>query len=372
MQPLRQFQLATISALVLGAFGLPKEAIAGYVVPTSSVGTAVVVPTIPIPATRPATGGNLPSVVVPPSPNRPPVRPVGTLPPTLPAPTTTNSNGTNFNYRVIVTPRTANDQTQVRAIIPGAFRTTVNGQSVIQAGVFRESSKANEVYQALISNNLQASIVPFLGSINPAPTPASSPAPNPNPTTPPRPIPNSRAIVVIDPGHGGRDPGAVGIGGLQEKIAVLDISRQVVSLLAQQGIQASLTRSNDQEIDLEPRVDFAERANADVFVSIHANSISMSRPDINGLETYYYSGSNGGKQLAQVIHNALLQGTDMDDRGVKTANFYVIKYTPMPAVLVEVGFVTGREDAARLSSAAGRTKLAQAIAKGIIDYIRTN
>ena len=111
----------------------------------------------------------------------------------------------------------------------------------------------------------------------------------------------------------------------------------------------------------------AERMNADVFVSIHANAISLSRPDINGLETYYYS---NGQRLAQTIHNSILQGVDVGNRGVRNARFYVLRRTSMPSVLVEVGFVTGREDAAKLSSPAYQSQMAQAIARGILQYLQ--
>lgn len=192
------------------------------------------------------------------------------------------------------------------------------------------------------------------------------PATNPAPTTLPR-VPNGKIVVVVDPGHGGPDPGAVGIGGLQEKEITLDISRQLAALLEQQGVQAVLTRSDDSDLDLEPRVALAERINATLFVSIHANSISLSRPDISGLETYYY---DSGLALAKSIHNSVLQGTGIQDRRVRSARFYVLRKTSMPSVLVEVGFVTGRDDAAKLSSASYRRQMAEAIARGILQYIR--
>ncbi|MBW4490838.1 MAG: N-acetylmuramoyl-L-alanine amidase [Trichocoleus desertorum ATA4-8-CV12] len=199
--------------------------------------------------------------------------------------------------------------------------------------------------------------------------------PVPPPTTTNSPItniprnPNGRLVVVIDPGHGGPDPGAVGIGGLQEKGLVLDISRQVAARLGQQGVQVVMTREDDRDLDLEPRVVLAERANASLFVSIHANAISMSRPDVNGLETYYYS---SGERLARTIHNNVLQGTGARDRGVRSARFYVLRRTSMPSVLVEVGFVTGAEDAARLSTSSYRTQMADAIARGVLQYIQQN
>ncbi|MDX2241658.1 MAG: N-acetylmuramoyl-L-alanine amidase [Leptolyngbyaceae cyanobacterium bins.302] len=181
------------------------------------------------------------------------------------------------------------------------------------------------------------------------------------------PIPKGQVVVIIDPGHGGPDPGAVGIGGLQEKGIVLDIGRQVAGLLQQRGVYALLTRGDDRDLDLEPRVQMAEQANATVFVSIHANAISLSRPEVSGLETYYYQ---SGADLAQVIHQSILQSTGVSDRGVRTARFYVLRRTSMPSVLVEVGFVTGQEDAMRLSNPSYRAQMADAIARGILQYLQ--
>jgi N-acetylmuramoyl-L-alanine amidase len=178
---------------------------------------------------------------------------------------------------------------------------------------------------------------------------------------------NSRRVVVIDPGHGGRDPGAVGIGGIQEKDIVLDISFQVARLLEQQGVQAVMSRTDDSEIDLEPRVSLAQRLNATLFVSIHANAINMSRPDVNGIETYYF---DNGLDLARTIHGSILQGTGAEDRRVRQARFYVLRKTSMPSVLLEVGFVTGAEDAAKLSDPAYRSQMAASIARGILLYLQ--
>nr|WP_255699706.1 N-acetylmuramoyl-L-alanine amidase [Tychonema sp. BBK16] len=178
---------------------------------------------------------------------------------------------------------------------------------------------------------------------------------------------NSRRVVLIDPGHGGRDPGAVGIGGIQEKEIVLDISFQVTRLLEQQGVQVVMSRTDDSEIDLQPRVSLAERLNASVFVSIHANAINMSRPDINGIETYYY---DNGLDLARVIHSSILEGTGARDRRVRQARFYVLRKTTMPSVLLELGFVTGAEDAARLADPAYRSQMAASIARGILLYLQ--
>ena len=190
-----------------------------------------------------------------------------------------------------------------------------------------------------------------------------------------RPVPtlprnrNGRVLVVIDPGHGGRDPGAIGIGGLQEKDVILPISREVASILQQQGLQVIMTRSDDRFISLEGRTQIANRAGANLFVSIHANAISRSRPDVNGLETYYYS---SGRRLAETIHRSILQNVTIGDRRTRRARFYVLRRTSMPAVLVEVGFVTGRDDAPNLRNPNYRSQMAAAIANGILQYIQQN
>lgn len=196
---------------------------------------------------------------------------------------------------------------------------------------------------------------------------ANRQADQPDPTALPT-VPNGRFTVVLDPGHGGRDPGAVGIGGLQEKQVVNDITPQVAAILRSQGVNVVLTRDSDYELDLAPRVRIAERANASIFVSIHANAISMSRPDVNGLETFYASAA--GQRLANTVHSSVLAEMGMRDRRVRSARFYVIRNTSMPAILVETGFVTGAEDAPNLADPAWRERMSIAIARGILLHLQ--
>jgi len=94
--------------------------------------------------------------------------------------------------------------------------------------------------------------------------------------------------VVIDPGHGGPDPGAIGIGGIRETDVVLEVSKIVKNLLSEKGVKVKLTRKNEVDLDLPPRVSFANNTDADIFVSIHANASRGKRKDINGLETFYF------------------------------------------------------------------------------------
>lgn len=200
----------------------------------------------------------------------------------------------------------------------------------------------------------------------PRPDPSTAPTPQPLPDFR---IPNSRVLTMIDPGHGGRDPGAIGIGGLQEKDVVLPISLEIARQLSEKGISVMMTRSDDRFISLQGRAAMSNRARADLFVSIHANAISLSRPDVNGVETYYFS---SGRRLAEVVQRQILSEINIGSRGVKRGRFYVLRNTSAPSILVEVGFVTGAQDAPRLADPAFRDQMAQAIANGILIYISEN
>ena len=182
-------------------------------------------------------------------------------------------------------------------------------------------------------------------------------------------VKQNKFTVVIDPGHGGPDPGAIGIGGIRETDVVLEVSKIVKNLLSKKGVKVRLTRKNEVDLDLPPRVSVANNTDADIFVSIHANASRGKRRDINGLETFYYRGWRG-RLLAKKIQKQILRvSPGSPDRGVKQGRFYVIKNTRMPAVLVEIGFLTGRLDARRLEKTSHRKRLAYAIAKGILEYL---
>tara|TARA_B100000700_G_scaffold250126_1_gene280638 strand:+ start:374 stop:1459 length:1086 start_codon:yes stop_codon:yes gene_type:complete len=185
-------------------------------------------------------------------------------------------------------------------------------------------------------------------------------------------VPDGKYKVVIDPGHGGSDPGAVGINGLKETDIVLEVSKNVAELLKKKGVKTILTREDEKTLDLYPRVTKANNSKANAFVSIHANATRGQRSEVNGLETYYYS-SPKGYSLAKNIHEQILIASSQSpDRGVRKSRFYVISRTAMPAALVEIGFVTGTYDAALLSQKAYRDKMAFAIAKGILNFLKVS
>ncbi|MBE9108300.1 N-acetylmuramoyl-L-alanine amidase [Nodosilinea sp. LEGE 07298] len=202
--------------------------------------------------------------------------------------------------------------------------------------------------------------------VNRTVAPPAVATPVPQPTVTPS-SPRGQVLVMLDPGHGGVDPGAVGIGGLQEKGVVLAVAQHTAAALQSQGIAVQMTRQSDQTVDLQPRATMAETARATVFVSIHANAVNMQRPEVNGLETYYYSDT--GQVLATALQRQVLGTMAMNDRGVRQARFLVLRRTSMPAALIEIGFVTGATDAPKLRDPRWQAQMGQAIAQGILNYL---
>ncbi len=183
-------------------------------------------------------------------------------------------------------------------------------------------------------------------------------------------VPRGRFKVVIDPGHGGPDPGAVGINDLRETDVVLDVALQVAQLLQAKGVQVLMTRTSEVDVDLPPRAALANSSGADLFLSIHANALTMARPDVNGIETFYFESARA-RALAQAVQDEVLAvSPGSPDRGARTARFYVIRRTVMPSALVEMGFVTGDLDSPRLADPAHRRRLALAISRGLLNVLR--
>ena len=182
--------------------------------------------------------------------------------------------------------------------------------------------------------------------------------------------------VVIDPGHGGSDSGAVGPTGLAEKTATLAVSKKVKSLLEASGARVVMTRDRDVDVygpnasdrqELQARVNVGEYApGANIFVSIHCNA--FSNPAAKGMETYYFPGSARGQQLATYIYDELLKDGGLAGRGVRTANFYVIKHSSMPATLLELAFITNPREEKLLGDDKYQNTLAKAIVRGISRY----
>ncbi|NMF58911.1 N-acetylmuramoyl-L-alanine amidase family protein [Pseudanabaena yagii] len=223
-------------------------------------------------------------------------------------------------------------------------------------------------------NNQQIKLQVSLNSVLQSPKPISQTNPIPLPNSNATPLPQNtgdrrRGVILVDAGHGGRDPGAVA-NGVREKDIVLPISLILGQSLQSMGFTVYYTRTNDVEIDLEPRVALAERVNADVFVSIHANSLSSLNSAVNGVETFHARGSTVGRELASYVQSQIIASTGANDRKAKAAGFYLLTRTSMPAILVETGFVTNPREAANLSDPNYQKLMAEAIAKGIDQFMR--
>jgi len=169
--------------------------------------------------------------------------------------------------------------------------------------------------------------------------------------------------VVIDPGHGGHDKGGQW-GQVYEKHLALDTATRLEGYLKQRGIRTVMTRRSDYFVTLPGRVAIANRFRNAIFVSVHYNY--TWKPDASGLETYYYNGNSAG--LAQCVHNGMLSRVRAVNRGVKSARYYVIRNTQIPAILVECGFVSNAGERSRMKNAWYRDGLARGIADGILRY----
>ena len=197
-------------------------------------------------------------------------------------------------------------------------------------------------------------------------------------------------VVILDPGHGGKDRGASGPLALTESRVVLDIAYRVRSRLLAAGLKVHMTRDNDTFIELNDRCYKAAAVRADLFVSIHLNS---SRSDTTGQETYIltaagypstnnepgqapknevYRGNNFNPEntlLGYYLHKRVAPNLHGDDRGLRRARFLVLREAPCPAALVECGFISSLKDEALFNTAIYRQLAAKSIAEGILDYV---
>jgi len=179
-------------------------------------------------------------------------------------------------------------------------------------------------------------------------------------------------VIVLDPGHGGEDPGAVGACGVYEKDIALEIARVAADWLKANGWEVYLTRETDKHVSLYERARLSNEEGADVFVSIHLNA--AENPAARGFEVYHYPGSHDGAVLASLIASRLRKLKNYYPgflwRGIKTADFYVLKHTIAPAVLVECGFLTNPEECKWLKHPTNQERIGILIAEAIEDYFR--
>lgn len=169
--------------------------------------------------------------------------------------------------------------------------------------------------------------------------------------------------ICYDAGHGGKDPGAVGKRGTCEKDITLDIAKKCNAYTNQLEHKSILTRDKDIFLELAERANIANKANADILIAIHCNSAENEKA--NGIETYSYPNSSQGKEYAAKVQVNLIKITGLNSRGIKEANFAVLKHSNMPAILVEVGFISNAQEELLLMSEEYRDKVAKAIVEAI-------
>ncbi|NBV42132.1 N-acetylmuramoyl-L-alanine amidase [bacterium] len=181
--------------------------------------------------------------------------------------------------------------------------------------------------------------------------------------TPQRPL--YRKVIVIDPGHGGSDPGSIGVNNTYEKEITIDISRRLKSALEAEGAVVIMCRNNDENPSLQERCDVGNVNNADLFISVHINS--FFHPYASGTETYYYKPED--KLFSAYVHEEMVKTLGFRDNGLKRARLYVLRNTKMPALLVEPGFITNPQEFAHMNTPSGRQKIAEAIVQGTVRYV---
>lgn len=187
------------------------------------------------------------------------------------------------------------------------------------------------------------------------------------PAEPSVPLDPTAFTVALDAGHGGSAAGAT-YEDIMEKSITLPITLRVEELLRAAGCNVVMTRTGDVYMDLYDRCDIANEAGADVFVSIHANASSSNR-SFQGTFTYYYPNSTRGEKLAGAVQDAVVAAAGSVDRGLLTNDYVVLRETNMAACLVETGFMSSHEELMKLNSASYQEKLAQGIARGILNYL---
>ena len=196
---------------------------------------------------------------------------------------------------------------------------------------------------------------------------------------------NTKRSIFLDPGHGGSDPGAIS-GGVREKDLTLSVYNKVSSKLASLGYTVLTSRNVDKDVDLVDRADQANKANADMLLSIHFNA--GGRGIARGIETYYYQATadrvpkinkenhnnperlERSRKLANKVQQNLLYQTGANDRGVKRASFTVLRETSIPSILVELGFIDNPEERNKIKTNEYQERLANGIVDGIVEYYK--
>lgn len=173
--------------------------------------------------------------------------------------------------------------------------------------------------------------------------------------------------IGIDPGHGGRDPGAIGPTRLYEKDVTLGIGLELGRLLKDAGLEPVLTRTDDRTVELITRSALLNNTKCDLAISVHINS--ATRQEASYISTFIQAQGGEREKLAKNVQAELIQATGWPDGGVRVKNLHMTRETRMPAILVECGFISNLEQEKQLRQPEMQKKLARAIADGILDYL---
>ncbi len=230
-------------------------------------------------------------------------------------------------------------------------RLFVNGQPLGPVGPLKKADNTIYLPEALISQ-----IRPHLRTAAPEP-PAGRPR-----------RPRLQHLVVVDAGHGGHDPGAISAGGIYEKNINLRVAAKVARRLEASGTGVVMTRWQDTFLELEERAAVANDRDADLFISIHADS--SPSPDLQGFTLYVARGASRDAYRAARALSRTLSRTVSDTRGIREADYRVLVQTHCPAVLIELGYLSNAHEASRLRDDDYQDRLAQAIVDGILSYLR--
>ncbi len=180
-------------------------------------------------------------------------------------------------------------------------------------------------------------------------------------------------VIVVDPGHGGEDPGKVGVNDVLEKDLNLQVSQKVIALLEEVGIRIVTTREDDnvptaKKEDLEQRIKLINDTNPTLALCIHQNS--YPDPAIKGAQVFYYTPSEEAKAAATIVQEELRTVDPSNTRAIKANDtYYMLKNTKVPTIIVECGFLTNPEEAEKLTQEEYQNQLANAICEGIIKWL---
>ena len=192
------------------------------------------------------------------------------------------------------------------------------------------------------------------------------------------PFKSSENVIVIDPGHGGKDPGTIGFSGSHEKDINLEITKKLKKELKSNGYKVISTRDNDESVDNLLRAEIANQKRARVFISIHGNSME-DNSSVNGIQVLYYPdrestiGDLNNNEFAQIMMNSLVNGTGATDKGIiEREDLIVLNQTKMPAIIIECGFLSNENEEKLLLTDDYQNKIVDSIIDGLKNYFSSN